>query len=110
MVAKSIWFGRGRKFKMTNTKKYYAWAGQNASCGTPNITTGRMNMYGDNYVFSCKKEREEFVENYRSDNPSEFCVSCSKAELRSYNLGLSVRDFEFQLAWDEQRTIEMNSD
>lgn len=79
-------------------KKWYAWVGQNASTGRPNEITGRMSMYGRNLVFRTKSDRDEFVDDfYNHSNPSEFAVKCSKKQLRSYNLGESVRDFEEHL-------------
>lgn len=78
-------------------RRFYAWEGQNASTGTPNRHTGQMSMYGRNLVFKTKKLRDEYVEGFRSNNPSEYCVACTKAELRGYNLGMSVHDFELEL-------------
>jgi len=87
---------------MTKTnQKFYAWVGQNASCGTPNQITGRMSMYGDNIVFSCKEDRDRFVDEFTSDNPSEYVVKCSLRKLRSYNLGCSVSNFEDNLRYLE---------
>jgi len=84
--------------KMKNEKtKYYAWTGQNASTGTPHPITGRMSMYGNDYVFDNKADRDDFVDNHRSDNPSEYCITCSYRELRSRNLGCLVRDWEEDL-------------
>lgn len=90
----------------TTSKKYYAWVGQNATCGTPHPTTGRMSMYGDNYVFDNKAERDEYVDNYIDNNPSVFAVKCSYRELRGYNLGCSVYDFEQDLTCRNVSKIE----
>ena len=38
-------------------KLFLAWVGQNATTGTPNPLTGRMNKYGTLHVFSSKKLR-----------------------------------------------------
>lgn len=78
---------------MPENRQYYAWVGQNASTGTPNPITGGMSMYGTNHVFVSKKERDEFVNGYRSDNPSKQCIACSLRGLRRRNLGCSVRAF-----------------
>ena len=78
-------------------RKFYAWAGQNATTGTPHPITGRMSMYGDNFVFDSKSDRDEFVSDWDSCNPSEYCVACSRRELRGYNLGCSVQTFEDDL-------------
>lgn len=86
------------------TQKFYAWIGQNASTGTPHPITGNMSMYGDDYVFSSKTDRDRFVEDYTPDNPSEYCVACSKRELRAKNLGCSVADWEQNLEYRE--TVE----
>ena len=91
---------------MTNaTKKFYAWVGQNASCGTPNPVTGRMSMYGDNMVFKSKADRDRFVDEFSSDNPSVYAVKCSLRKLRGYNLGCSVRDFEDDLNYCEHAYV-----
>lgn len=85
---------------MTNEKlqkKWYAWVGQNASTGSPNKITGHLSYYGRNYVFGTRAERDEFVDEFRSNNPSEFCIACTKRELRGRNLGISVSDFEDDL-------------
>jgi hypothetical protein len=81
-------------------RKFYAWVGQNATTGTPNPVTGRMSMYGDNYVFDNKADRDEFVENYYDPNGNKHAVACTYRELRSYNLGSSVQDFN---EWLERR-------
>lgn len=82
---------------MPTNKKYYAWAGQNASTGTPNKNTGRMSLFGTNMVFESKKDRDEYVWGFHSDNPSVFCVACRRRELRELSLGSSVAHFEDDL-------------
>lgn len=86
-------------------KKYYAWVGQNAVCGSPNRVTGYKSYWGDNYVFSNKSDRDEFVETYRSGNPSVFAKACSYKQLRSRNLGLSVREFGEHLVYRETSKV-----
>ncbi len=91
----------GKEYFKSN-RKFYAWAGQNASTGTPHPTTGRMSMYGNDYVFDNKEDRDLFVDEYRSDNPSEYCIACSYKELRSRNLGCSVADWKQDLDYNRQ--------
>ncbi len=78
-------------------RKYYAWQGQNASTGEPNQQTGRMSLYGLNIVFGNRQDRDEYVDEFRSDNPSVFCKACTKTELRGYNLGDTIWEFENDL-------------
>jgi hypothetical protein len=80
---------------MTNSKKYfYAWVGQNATTGTPNPVTGRMSLYGKNYKFDNRADRDAFVDNYYDHNGNNSAVKCNMKTLRSYNLGSSVYNFE----------------
>ena len=88
------------EIKKTN-RKYYAWVGQNASCCQPNPITGRMSLYGQNMVFDKKADRDRFVDEYRSDNPSKYATACTLRELRNRNLGCSVRDFEEDLRYHQ---------
>lgn len=81
---------------MTKTnRKYYAWIGQNASCGAPHPITGQMSLYGTNYVFSSEKDRDDFVDEHSGYN--DICIACTKRQLRGRNLGMSVRNFEEDL-------------
>jgi len=92
---------------MTKTnQKFYAWVGQNATCGTAHPITGNYSMYGRNYVFASKQERDEFVENYYDHNGNKFARSCSKRKLRTYNEGMSVATFEEDLL--NQEYLEAN--
>lgn len=92
----------------TNTSKrdFYAWVGQKASTGTPNQVTGRMSMYGTNHKFLTRKERDKFVADFYSNNPSEYAVACTKRQLRSFNLGTSVADFETDLDYMDYTTSD----
>lgn len=75
----------------------FAWVGQNATTGTPNKITGRHSMYGDFIVFRNRKERDQFVDNYSSFNPSNFAVKVNLQSGRKYDLGSSVLDYHFNL-------------
>ena len=92
---------------MTN---YYAFKGQNASCGKPNQTTGLYNTYGDLIAFSSKEKRDYFVENYYGNNPSEFVVSANKKQARGYCLGMSVRNYEEYLHYVDSNVDELYTD
>lgn len=62
---------------MTASKVYLAWIGQNATTGTPHHLTDRLSMYGNLRAFSTKEQRNNFVSEFRSFNPSVFCVKTS---------------------------------
>ena len=75
-------------------RKYYAWVGQNATTGTPNRITGRMSMYGQNYVFDSQEDRDEFVICYHDPNGNNHAEGCTYRQLRGKNLGCSVAMFK----------------
>lgn len=78
--------------------RFYAFVGQlNTSCGNPNKITGRMSTYGINLVFESKKDRDRYVKEYVDYKGNTTAISCTKKELRAYNLGSSVADFEQDL-------------
>lgn len=79
------------------TKYYYAFVGQNASTGRPHPQTGKYDTWGKLRAFSSRKERDEHVDNFYSNNPSEFAVKCNKSSARQFFLGMSVRDYEEHL-------------
>lgn len=72
---------------------YYAWVGQNASTGTPHPLTGKMSMYGRYYSFYHRKNRDKFVQEFYSNNPSEYAVKCNVQTGRKYSLGCSRRAY-----------------
>ena len=78
----------------TANKKYYAWTGQNATMGKPHPITGNYSMYGEAFVFKTKAERDAYVEDFRSDNPGEYTISCDYRKLRGHCLGMTMRVFD----------------
>lgn len=72
---------------------FYVFIGQNATTGTPHPKTGNMSYWGDIAVFSTEQKRQDFIDNFRPNNPSVFVRACSKRGAREYNLGISVRMF-----------------
>jgi hypothetical protein len=88
----------------TTNKKYYAWVGQNATCGTPNTITGNYSMYGTDYVFNDKQSRDQFVDDYYDPNGNNWAEKCTKQQLRNKNLGSAVRDWEMDLLCAEDET------
>lgn len=75
-------------------KSFYVWIGQNATTGTPNRITGRMSMYGHFKKFKTAKARNEYIDQWRSNNPSEYIVKCSLSSGRQYDLGCSYQSYE----------------
>ena len=71
-------------------KLFLAWVGQNATTGAPNTHTGRMNKYGTLHVFSSKKLRDKFCDQYdyrfncypvptnKKEAKSKYCAGQSK--------------------------------
>lgn len=79
------------------TKTYLAWVGQNASTGTPNPKTGRMNKYGTLHVFSSKVLRDKFCDQY-NDRHNCYPVKTTRKEAKiKYCAGQSQHDFDLDL-------------
>ena len=80
-------------------KRFYVWLGQNATCGEPNMITGRLSRFGDVLIFSTKAKRDAFIEDYYDPNGNKRAVAGSKKDMRGYNLGMSVRAFEEYISY-----------
>ena len=86
---------------------FYVFVGQNATTGKPNPKTGYYSFFGQCYQFRTKSERDVYHSEFRSNNPSEFCVKVNRRSARRYNLGMNMRDYnEYmdlcnQLTWCE---------
>ena len=76
------------------TDYFYAWAGQNATTGNANPRTGRLSMFGQLFKFKSRIERDKYVDEYYSSNPSEYAVKVNKQSARQYRLGMSVSAYE----------------
>lgn len=50
--------------------KYYVFIGQNATTGTPNPNSGNLSVYGDLKSFHTLESRNEFFNNFHSNNSS----------------------------------------
>ena len=87
------------------TTYYLAFKGQNATTGTPNLSTGMCSMYGDLIAFSSKRKRDRYVAEYYDNNPSVFVAAVSKKQARDYCLGLSMHDYNEYI-----RFVELNAD
>ena len=96
---------------------FYAWVGQNATTGTPHPQTGRMTMYGNYLKFSTRKARDKFVNEFYSNNPSEFAVKCNVQSGRQYCLGWSIETYYEELCsldcsdsptWKDQEMAELD--
>ena len=74
--------------------KYYVFAGQHATTGTPNRITGNYSIYGDVHVFHTHSAREAFVNDWRVQERNPVLIKGGKAIMRGYCLGMSVRSFE----------------
>jgi len=57
-----------------------------------------MSLAGDVLVFSTNSKRNQFVSSYYDQNGNKEAVSGSRKTMRSFNLGMSVRDFEEYLS------------
>jgi len=84
---------------------HYAWVGQNASTGTAHPITGMMSMYGRYIAFPDRKTRDNFVDNFYNNNPSEYATKCSVNTGRRYSLGCSWYDYLMDLAYCDQHDI-----
>ena len=88
-------------------KEFFAWVGQNATTGRPNLITGRLSMFGDFRKFDCRKTRDYYVENfYNQSNPSEFAVKVNRQTGRKYDRGNSIRIYNEYLNMLEILSIE----
>jgi len=78
-------------------KLFLAWVGQNATTGTPNHHTGRMNKYGTLHVFSSKKLRDKFCDQY-DHSFNCYPVPTNRKEAKSkYCAGQSQYNFDQDL-------------
>lgn len=79
-----------------NTPKFYlAFYGQpNTTTGQPNESTGFMSRYGNLYAFSSKEKRSEWLSDNETNVANEVCCAVTKREARSYNLGLSIEEYD----------------
>ena len=98
---------------------FYAWRGQNATTGSPHSQTGRMSMFGQFVKFRNRKQRDQFVDEFYSQNPSEFAVKCNINSGRKYCLGWSVEDYYQELhrldcsddpTWTDQQNAEIDAE
>ncbi len=74
------------------TKYYYVFNGQNASTGSANKVTGFMSYYGSVIKFDSKKEALEYVDDKWNGN--DIITAGTKRKMRTFCLGMSVRNFE----------------
>lgn len=74
-------------------KSYYLWIGQNATTGKPNPITGYYSYYGRIIKFATKSLRDEYIDQWRSNNSSEFIEPDNRKTARQYCLGDSVKDY-----------------
>ena len=67
---------------------YYAWAGNTrTTSGTPHPVTGRLNLFGDMFAFSSKKERDDFCENHYMARYESYPVKTNKREAKRLYFG-----------------------
>lgn len=83
-------------------KLYLAWLGQkNCTTGQPHPKTGCMSKYGTLYLFSNKKARDEFCEQY-SYIHNAYPVATNKKEAKSkYCAGETQQFFAETLKYAE---------
>lgn len=72
---------------------WLVFIGQNASTGKHHPITGYYNNWGYYKKFNTRKERDGYVEQWHSNNPSEFCRPCGIESGRKYSLGSSVASY-----------------
>lgn len=78
-------------------KLFMAWVGQNATTGAANLLTGRMSKYGTLHVFSSKKLRDKFCDQY-DYSFNCYPVPTNKKEAKSlYCAGQSQYNFDRDL-------------
>ena len=88
---------------------FYVFQGQNATHGTPNVSTGLKSLYGNILAFNTEEERDEYHENfYNSSNPSEYTEKCNRTTARKYFLGMSVAAFDEYLKIVDSRGDSAN--
>jgi hypothetical protein len=71
---------------------YYIFKGQNATSGKAHNQTGLLSMYGDLIAFTSKIKKKTFIEEYRSNNPSEKIWSCTENTCRRFFLGSTMNE------------------
>lgn len=78
-------------------KLFLAWVGQNATTGQPHPLTGRMNKYGTLHIFSSKKLRDKFCDQW-SNIHNAYPVPTDRKEAKSkYCAGQSQYNFDQDL-------------
>jgi hypothetical protein len=87
-----------RKQMKTQKRKFYGYefkSGTHTTCGEPNRGferfNGRLSIAGDAKLFYSKKERDEWIQNYRGFNAGR--VAVSRAELRRLCAGMENENF-----------------
>lgn len=93
---------------MNKKKYYYLWIGQNATTGKPNQITGHYSNYGRIIKFESQKLRDEYIDEYRPNNPSEFIRPVNRKTARQYCLGDSVEQYLEYLDHDVLEYIKIN--
>ncbi len=87
---------------------FLAWQGQNASTGTPNVTTNRMSFFGELVAFKSREKRNEYCDNWNHRH-NTYPKAVNYKTGRSYCLGMSVRDYEEHILhlsyYDEEQAV-----
>ena len=73
-------------------KAFLAFVGQNATCGTPHPTTGRMSTHGYLIAFSKRSDRDQFCKQFGCDT-QRFVRTCNKETARRFYLGTSISTY-----------------
>lgn len=79
--------------KQTANQYYYVFVGQNATTGQPNPITGRLSYYGNIIAFRDKAIAKAYVNNFYSNNSSEFAKAGTAKTLRKYKQGQTMFNY-----------------
>lgn len=89
---------------MAKSKVYYGFrffAGRNTTMGHPNKITGKYSIAGQMFASYNKEKFENWLANEKRDcvsgNGGGERIKCTKAELRSLNLGDTIEEFEDEI-------------
>jgi hypothetical protein len=89
-------------------KYYYVFIGQNATTGQPHPITGMLSNYGHIISFKHKADALQYVNNFYSNNLSEFAVAGTAMSLRRFKRGMSVVNYLQDLLMNDALTYDEN--
>ena len=92
--------------KQDANRYHYVFIGQNATTGQPHHMTGKMSYYGNIICFKYKEDAKRYVNEFRSNNSSEFAIAGTVNTLRKYKQGQSWHNYLSDLLLNDALTYD----